>query len=362
MTKLRGRQLGLPFQGITGPHNAITDVPGVAVGFTTLNGVAPDGKPIKTGVTAILPRGLQTEPQPVWAGFHSLNGNGEMTGTHWIDDAGYFVGPICITNTQSVGMVHHGAVRWMVRQYASAWQRAHLWAMPVVAETYDGLFSDIDGLHVEEAHVLAALNGASTGPVAEGNVGGGNGSRCYQFKGGTGTSSRRVEIDGVPYTVAALVQANHGLRDGFNVLGVPVGKEMPFNNGDRELGSIIVIIATDAPLLPHQLKRVAKRGSIGIGRGGTFGGNGSGDLFLAISTANPKPVPQFQSGLQHMDHLSDDACDAIYRCAVDSVEESVINAMLAAEDAPVMGHPDLICRAIDHGELMAVMERYQRAA
>jgi D-aminopeptidase len=361
MSKPRGRELGLPFPGTTGPNNAITDVPGVEVGFTTLNGRTADGKPIKTGVTAILPRGHETEPHPVWAGFHSLNGNGEMTGMHWVEDAGYFVGPMCITNTHSVGMVHHGAVRWTIRQYADAWQRKRLWAMPVVAETFDGEFSDINGLHITEAHVLAALDGAAPGPVAEGNVGGGNGSRCYKFKGGTGSSSRRIAIDGRDYTVGALVQSNHGVREVFSVLGVPVGEAMPFEDGPKaELGSIIVVIATDVPMLPHQLRRVAKRGAIGIGRNGTFGGNSSGDIFLAFSVANPKPLPQFAPLHQSIDYISDNACDAVYLAAVQSIEEAVINSMLAAEDTPRFDPAMGVCKAIDHGELMGVMRRYGR--
>jgi len=360
MPKQRSRDLGLPFPGVTGPLNAITDVRGVEVGFATIEGQSDQGLQIKTGVTAILPRGHQTEPQPVWAGFHSLNGNGEMTGTHWIDDAGYFVGPVCVTNTQSVGMVHHGATRWMVRQYADAWKRARLWAMPVVGETFDGSFNDIDGLHVTEAHVLAALDTARGGPVAEGNVGGGNGARCYNFKGGTGTASRVVEVDGQFYTVGVLVQSNHGIREVFSVLGVPVGQEIPDVERSAELGSIIVVIATDAPLLPHQLRRVAKRGSIGIGRNGTFGGNSSGDLFLAISVANPKSLPQFAPAHQTMEHLADDACDVIYASAVQAIEEAVINSMLAAEDASFLDPARGLCKAIDPACLLDVMKRYNR--
>jgi D-aminopeptidase len=318
---------------------------------------------IKTGVTAILPRGHQSEPQPVWAGFHSLNGNGEMTGTHWIEDGGYIVGPVCITNSQSVGMVHHGAVRWMIRQYASAWSREHLWAMPVVAETFDGVLNDMDGLHIEEHHVLAALDGAKDGPVAEGNVGGGNGSQAYGFKGGTGSSSRAISVDGRPYVLGVLVQANHGQASTFNVLGVPVGQELSLGRSDApERGSIIVVIATDAPLLPHQLKRLAKRGALGIARNGTFGGNGSGDLFLALSTANARPMPQFAEQHQQMQHLNDSSCDAVYQAAVEGIEEAVINAMLAAQDAPCLDPEDGICRAIDHSTLMAIMQRYNRAA
>jgi D-aminopeptidase len=359
--KPRGRELGLPFAGKTGPLNAITDVPGVLVGYTTLDGITADGKIIKTGVTALLPRGYIKEPQPVWAGLHRFNGNGEMTGTHWIEDAGYFFGPILITNTHSVGMVHHAAVRWMITQYAQAWAERPMWAMPVVAETYDGEFSDIDGLHVTEAHALAALNGAKAGPVAEGNVGGGNGMRCYKFKGGTGTSSRAIEVDGKPYTVAALVQSNHGVREVFTVLGVPVGKHMPLLVGQaKELGSIIIIIATDAPMLPHQLRRLARRAAIGFGRNGTFGGNSSGDIFLAFSTANAKPLPQFSPSHLSMEHLNDGACDAVYLGAVESTEEAVINSMLAAQDTPAYRKGSATCKAIDHTELLRIMALYGR--
>ena len=361
MNKPRGRELGLPFRGQTGPHNAITDVPGVLVGYKTLDGRTDEGKIIKTGVTAILPRGYQRDPQPVWAGIHRFNGNGEMTGTHWIEDAGYFFGPICMTNTHSVGIVHHAAVRWMIKQYASAWSQMPMWALPVVAETYDGQFSDIDGQHVTEAHALEALNSAKAGAVAEGNVGGGNGMRCYKFKGGTGTSSRAIEIDGKRYTVAALVQANHGVREVFTVLGVPVGRHMPLQSGEaKELGSIIILLATDAPLLPHQLQRVARRAAIGFGRNGTYGGNSSGDIFLAFSTANAKPLPQFLPAHLSMEHINDGACDAVYLGAVECTEEAVINAMLAAEDTPEFRPGGVICKALDHAELLRIMARYGR--
>jgi D-aminopeptidase len=361
MNKPRGRELGLPFPGTTGPFNAITDVPGVRVGYSTLDGHTQDGKVIKTGVTAILPRGHLAEPQPVWAGLHRFNGNGEMTGTHWIEDGGYFVGPVCITNTHSVGIVHHAAVRWMIRQYAQAWAAKPLWAMPVVAETYDGQFSDIDGQHITEAHALAALDSAASGPVAEGNVGGGNGMSCYMFKGGTGTSSRVFQVDGQVYTVAALVQANHGVREVFSVLGVPVGEHMPLPGPEKpELGSIIIVLATDAPLLPHQLQRLARRAAIGFGRNGTSGGNSSGDIFLAFSTANAKSLPQFSPAHLSMQHINDGACDALYLGAVQCTEEAVINAMLAAVEAPECRPGGQVCPALDAAELMRIMTRYGR--
>lgn len=359
--KARARELGLPFSGETGPHNAITDVPGLLVGFSTLDGRTPDGKIVKTGVTAILPRGQADEPAPVWAGLHRFNGNGEMTGTHWIEDAGYFYGPLCLTNTHSVGIVHHAAVRWMIRRYAAAWARRPMWAMPVVAETYDGQYNDIDGQHVTEAHALAAIASATSGPVSEGNVGGGNGMRCYKFKGGTGTSSRALTIDGRRYTVASLVQTNHGVRDVFTVLGVPVGRHMPFSQGEqRELGSIIVIVATDAPLLPHQLQRVARRAALGIGRGGTYGGNSSGDIFLAFSTANPGPLPVFAPAHLSMEHLNDGSCDPIYQAVIDATEEAVLNSMLAAEPTPEFRPGGNVCPALDADELLRIMARYGR--
>lgn len=364
--KPRARDLGLDFQGATGALNAITDVPGVLVGATTrIEGdgpLVPGQGPVRTGVTAILPRGKGGEPQPVWAGIHALNGNGEMTGSHWVRDGGYLLGPICITNTHGVGMVHHAAAKWMIRTYGAAWQSRHLWAMPVVAETYDGLLNDINGQHVTEADALAAIDGAQDGALAEGNVGGGTGMVCYEFKGGTGTSSRCVNIDGENFTVAALVQANHGLRPWLTVLGVPVGRYLTDDTllSAAELGSIIVVMATDAPMMPHQLHRVAKRAAIGVGRGGSPGGNNSGDIFLAFSTANKMPMPQTSDTHRSFNYINDEAFDPIYLAAVEAVEESVINALVAADDTPTVRPHGLICRAIDHGELVEVMRQYGR--
>ena len=357
MTKPRGRELGLPFPGQTGVDNAITDVPGVEVGFCTrLEGDGPlvHGKgPVRSGVTAVLPLGRLPEPQPVWAGMYALNGNGEMTGTHWIHDGGYFVGPVCITNTHSVGIVHHAAVKWMIRTYEQAWQSEHLWAMPVVAETYDGVLNDINGQHITEADALAALDSAAPGPVAEGNVGGGTGMICYEFKGGTGTASRRLNIGGEPFTLGALVQANHGTRPWFTPLGRRVGEAMTEGRLlDSEQGSIIVILATDLPAAPHQLRRLAKRAAIGIGRGGTPGGNNSGDIFLAFSTANRGPIPQMAGSRRTLETINDGLFDPIYLAAAEAVEEAVINALLAAEDMTTLRPPDLVCRAIDAQQLV----------
>lgn len=357
----RARGLSIPFPGKPGPHNAITDVSGVLVGFSTLIEDRPDVQ-VRTGVTAILPRGHEPEPGIVWAGIHAFNGNGEMTGSHWIEDGGYFVGPVCITNTHSVGIVHHAVVRWMIDRYLADRSVEHMWEMPVVAETYDGMLNDINGQHVTEAHALAAINGAAGGPVAEGSVGGGTGMVCYGFKGGTGTSSRTVEIEGHGFTVGALVQANHGIRPWFSVLGVPVGQLMPENDASygAERGSIIVVLATDLPAMPHQLRRLARRATIGIARGGTVGGNGSGDIFLAFSTANTRRVPQRSPAALEMDYINDEYLDIVYQAAVEATEEAVVNALLAAEDCPTFRPPGGVCRALDHGGLVKALKHYGR--
>ncbi|WP_339670586.1 P1 family peptidase [Dasania marina] len=368
----RARDLGLPLEGTPGKWNAITDVAGVEVGYCTLN--SGDGPlkvgsgPVYTGVTAILPRGRQELPRPVWAGLYDLNGNGELTGSHWIEDAGYFISPICITNTHSVGMAHHATVGWMLEQHKDYFEQYHSWAMPVIAETYDGLLNDICGRHIKEEHVLAALDSATTGPVAEGNVGGGAGMQSYEFKGGTGTSSRVVEVQGTQYTVAALVQSNFGLRPEFSVCGVPVGQHITENaiiteSSGHEQGSIVVIIATDAPLLPAQLKRLAKRGALGIGRTGTYGGHFSGDIMMAFSTANDIIMPPLgaeQPTSFNLECLNDAHCDTLYLATVQAVEESVLNAMIAAESVATIKPAGRVLEAIDHDALCRVMASYSR--
>lgn len=368
----RARDLGLPFPGTPGTHNAITDVPGVLVGFTTINQPRDElvvGKgPVHTGVTAVLPRGRGEALSPIWAATHVLNGNGEMTGTHWIDDAGYFTGPLCITNTHSVGIAHHAATRWMIRRYESAFILDHAWAMPVVAETYDGLINDICGMHVTEQHVLDALDGATDGPVAEGNVGGGTGMLTYEFKGGTGTASRRIELAGRDHIVGALVQSNFGSRDDLTILGVPVGKEWPEDAPltamtHPETGSIIVILGTDLPLLPNQLARLAKRGALGIARTGSPGGHYSGDIILAFSIANDIGLPglmQTQPGWYGAEFLNDHYLDAVYGAAVEAIEEAVINAMVAAQSLPIVKPSGYTAEAIDHARLQELMRRYHR--
>jgi D-aminopeptidase len=359
MTKPRAREAGLPFPGTPGPHNAITDIPGVEVGYCTrIEGkglLEPGQGPVRSGVTAILPRGHDPEPKPVWAGMYALNGNGEMTGTHWIRDGGYFVGPVCITNTHSVGMVHHAATKWIIQNYASRWAPEHLWAMPVVAETYDGVLNDINGQHITEADALSALKSASTGTIAEGNVGGGTGMICYEFKGGTGTSSRRVTFDGEEYIIAALVQANHGIRPWLKILGKPVGEELTEHRlMDQEHGSIIVTLGTNLPMAPHQLQRLAKRAAIGIGRGGTPGGNNSGDIFLAFSTANEQLLPQLAGPRFTLNMINDELLDPVYMAATESIEEAVVNALFAAEDMTTLKPPGLTCKSIDTAKVVAM--------
>lgn len=343
----RGRGLRLPFRGVPGPNNAITDVPGVTVGFTTLIG---EDRPVRTGVTAILPRPKGDLLHPVWAGVFSMNGNGEMTGAHWVRDGGWASGPIAITNTASIGMVHHGVTRWMIREFRDAVE--DLWLLPVVGETYDGFLNEIYDLHVTEDHAIAAIETAKPGPVAEGNVGGGTGMIAYEWKGGTGTASRRVSVRAGDYTLGCLVQANHGRGPWLEICGKRVGDVMlPPPVWRKETGSIIVVIATDAPLLPGQLERIARRAAIGIGRHGTPSGNSSGDIFMAFSTANdPGPLPE--PALMQLEAIANDDLDAFYMAAVETVEEAVVNAMLAAET--MEGRLGRVVPAIDPDRLAAL--------
>jgi D-aminopeptidase len=369
----RARDLGIPFDGEPGPSNAITDVPGVEVGYTTISqphrvlevGVGP----VRTGVTAILPRGKRSDPSPVWSGIFRLNGNGEMTGSHWIDDAGYFLGPMLITNTHSVGMAHHAAVGWMIERYASHAQADHMWMMPVVAETYDGFTNDINGQHLTARHALDAIESAAPGPIAEGNVGGGTGMICYAFKGGTGTASRIAQAGAQPYTVAALVQANCGKRSELTVRGVPVGRhltqERPYEGIlEHDTGSIIIVIGTDAPLLPHQLQRLARRGALGLARTGSTGGHYSGDIVLAFSVANDIGMVPLGSGEHSQSHsltaLDEHHLNAIYTAAVESVEEAILNVLVAAQTMTLVKPEGSRCVALDHDSLRDVMRQFNR--
>lgn len=348
----RARDLGLPFPGQPGPWNAITDVPGVRVGFETLTDPTCH---MRTGVTAILPRADSMVPQPVRAGFFSLNGNGEMTGTHWIEDSGQFIGPVCITNTHAIGAVHHGVTEWMLHHYSDWFQNNHAWAMPVVAETYDGILNDINAMHVRPEHAQSAIRAAVSGPIAEGSVGGGNGMIAYEFKAGTGTSSRRVKLSGHDYTIGTLVQANHGRRPWLRILGVDVGKLLTEGAyASREQGSIIVVIATDAPLSALSLRHLARRAALGIGRGGTPGGQSSGDLFLAFSTAPPDEQSTADSPFLKRIEIDPALVDPIYLAAVESIEEAVVNAIVAGRDTKAFKPKGLIVRGIDHEALAAL--------
>jgi L-aminopeptidase/D-esterase-like protein len=364
-TKPRARDLGIPFDGTPGKLSAITDVKGVEVGFTTL--IAGEGKlkkgegPVRTGVTAILPRGKHSH-DPVFAAWFPLNGNGEMTGTAWIEESGFLEGPVLITNTHSVGIVRDAVVAWQVDKK----KLVQPWSMPVVAETWDGWLNDSNGFHVKDRHVHEALEDAKSGPVAEGNVGGGTGMICYEFKGGTGTSSRKLPEKAGGYTVGVLVQANHGARYQLQIAGVPVGKEIPdeapFSKGQDpdkppERGSIIIVVATDAPLMPHQLKRLAKRAALGLARTGGSAGNGSGDLFLAFSTANPGAATA--NGVTKVDMLRNGDMDALFRATLLATEEAIINALVAAET--MTGQDDHKIIALPHDRLMEVMRKYGRS-
>lgn len=358
-SKPRARDLGIPFDGTPGRYNAITDVVGVEVGLTTLisgKGALTVGKgPVRTGVTAIFPLGKDLSNQ-VFAAWFTLNGNGEMTGTTWLEESGFLEGPVMITNTHSVGVVHDAVIAWQMKRMGKKFPS---WSLPVVAETWDGELNDINGFHVKPEHVFQALDGAKSGPVPEGNVGGGTGMIVHEFKGGTGTSSRRAEIHKATYTVGVLVQANYGVRSQLTIAGVPVGREiqdlMPqVREGDG--GSIIVVIATDAPLLPHQLKRIAERASLGVGKTGGIGGNGSGDIFIAFSTANPGA--HSSSSLANLEMLPNDWINPLFAATVEATEEAVINAMIAAETMEgVDGHT---VYAIPHERLKSILKKYNR--
>jgi L-aminopeptidase/D-esterase-like protein len=336
-------------------------VTGVEVGHTTL--IAGEAKvhvgkgPIRTGVTAILPRGRDST-EPVFAGVFSLNGNGEMTGTHWIEESGYLEGPVMITNTHSVGLVRDAIIAYQVKK-GTVGPTATLWSLPVVAETWDGWLNDINGFHVKPDHVFAAWSGARSGRVAEGNVGGGTGMICYEFKGGIGTSSRQLGKDGQTYTVGVLVQANHGLRSQLLIAGVPVGREI--GEGavrKQETGSIIVVVATDAPLLPHQLKRLARRASLGLARTGSVSGNGSGDLFLAFSTSKAERTPRGENLKVEM--LSNEAMSPLFEATVQATEEAIVNVLIAAETTTgIEGHTVI---ALPHDRLKQVLKKYNRLA
>jgi len=362
----RARDLGVPFPGTPGALNAITDVAGVTVGHTTIvegDGPLVVGKgPVRTGVTAVLPRGRDTLAKPSFAGWFSQNGNGEMTGTTWVEESGFLEGPVMITNTHSVGVVRDAVIRWRVKA-APPDASGYWWSLPVVAETYDGYLNDINGFHVTDAHVFASLDSAKGGPVPEGSVGGGTGMICYGFKGGIGTASRKLAAAQGGYTVGVLVQANHGRRHQLLVAGVPVGEEIPadraraaFEAAHPELGSIIIVIATDAPLLPHQLKRLARRATMGLARTGSTSGNGSGDIFLAFSTANPDAFRA--EGLARVEMVSNEQISPIFDATVYATEEAIINALVAADT--MVGADNHRVERLPYERLREVLKKYNR--
>jgi D-aminopeptidase len=349
----RARALGIPFDGTPGQLNAITDVASVTVGYTTL--IEGTGEhAVRTGVTVILPRGRATIDKPVFAGVFSLNGNGEMTGTHWIEESGFLEGPVAITGTHSVGTVRDAVIAWRIKQ-GKPDPSGYWWSLPVVAETWDGDLSDANGFHVKPEHVFGALDGARSGALAEGNVGGGTAMICHELKCGTGTSSRIVQIAGQRYTVGVLVQANYGVRSELRIAGVPVGKLMPLTPESQDHGSIIIVVATDAPLLPQQLKRLARRAALGLARNGSYSGDGSGDLFLAFSTANAA-ANQVRS--YELRALANGELNPLFLATVQGVEESIVNAMVAAET--MTGVNGKTVPAIDTSELQNILKRFDR--
>jgi D-aminopeptidase len=331
----RARDLGIPFEGDPGPLNAITDVAGVAVGQVTLIEDLADGRKVRTGVTAILPRGRATLDNPVFGGTFALNGNGEMTGAAWLVESGTLEGPVLLTNTHSVGVVRDATIAWRVRA-APPDPSGYFWSLPVVAETWDGELNDINGFHVNAGHVARALEGATGGSVAEGNVGGGTGMICHEFKCGIGTASRRATIGSREYTVGVLVQANYGMRETLRIAGVPVGQHLRehrvYSESDPaagETGSIIIVVATDAPLLPHQLDRIARRATLGLARMGSTAGNGSGDLFLAFSTVDGSTPAGKDEPTLTVPFLPNDRMDPLFAATVFATEEAIVNAMVA---------------------------------
>jgi D-aminopeptidase len=369
----RYRDLGLTVGLLPpGPQNAITDVAGVRVGVTTLiegDGPLEVGKgPIRTGVTAIVPHDGIRE-SPLHAGTHTLNGNGEMTGLEWVRDSGLLTTPIAITNTHSVGVVHDALIAYEVERHDPS---PTFWSLPVVAETYDGALNDINGFHVRPEHLFAAMDAASDGAVPEGCAGGGTGMICHEFKGGTGTASRVIEAGPERWTVGVLVQANHGGRDRLMVDGVHVGEEIPLDelpsawDQEEEIahehGSIIVVVGTDAPLLPHQLRRIAQRSSLGVARVGGAGGNSSGDIMLAFSTANAGRIPNDQTtesaGPYPVETLPNEATTPLYWATIEAAEEAILNALVAAETT--VGRDGITAHALPHDRLVEIMTRYGR--
>jgi D-aminopeptidase len=373
---VRARDIGVPFEGTPGPLNAITDIAGVEVGYTTI--IRGDGKlvvgkgPVRTGVTAIIPRGHDSLNDPVYAAVFSLNGNGEMTGTHWVEESGFLEGPVVITNTHSVGVARDAVIGWRIK-HGAADASGYWWSLPLVAETWDGWLNDTNGFHVKPEDVFHALDSAHGGAIEEGSVGGGTGMICYEFKGGNGTASRKIEIkepkassgqssaNGASaartYTVGVFVQANFGRRALLTITGVPIGKEIPGSVYKEDTGSCIAVVATDAPLLPNQLKRLARRVSIGLARTGTISGNGSGDLFVAFSTAN-KNVWAADQVTHSVQTVPNDLIDPIFGAVVEATEEAVVNALV--DNQTMTGAGNHRVEALPHDRLRELLKKYNR--
>ena len=363
---VRARDLGIPFEGNPGSFNAITDVAGVEVGYTTL--ISGEGKlvvgkgPVRTGVTAIIPRGHDSLNDPVYAGVFSLNGNGEMTGTHWIEESGFLEGPVVITNTHSVGVARDAVIAWRIK-HGAADASGYWWSLPLVAETWDGWLNDTNGFHVKPEDVFHALDSANTGAIEEGSVGGGTGMICYEFKGGSGTASREIEIKAgkdkpaQTFTVGVFLQANFGRRALLTIAGVPIGKEIPGTVYGEDTGSCIAVVATDAPLLPNQLKRLARRVSIGLARTGTISGNGSGDLFIVFSTANKNSWAPDQV-THEVQTIPNDLMDPIFTGVVQATEEAVVNALV--DNQTMVGANGHRVEALPHDRLRELLQKYNR--
>ncbi len=345
--KQRARGLGLLLPGVPGQHNAITDVNGVEVGYLTLI----EGDNIRTGVTGILPRGRNGAGTPCMAGSYSLNGNGEMTGTIWIEEAGELQTPVTITNTASCGVARDATLQWLMRNGIGTGQD---WGLPVAAETYDGDLNDINGFHITTAHAMSALDNATAGPLEMGSIGGGTGMSTYEFKAGSASASRLIDLENTRFTVGTFVQSNFGLRPELTVLGVPAGRELTGGEfRSRGTGSIIAIVATDAPLLPHQCKRLARRVPLGLARTGTIGHNSSGDIFLAFSTANKQALKS--SGIRHLQSLADSDLDPLFQAVVETVEEAVLDSMIANE--AMTGKAGLTVPALPKADLCDLLRR-----
>src|SRR2546421_7269199 len=365
---VRARDLGIPFDGTPGKFNAITDVPGVEVGYTTL--ISGEGKlevgkgPIRTGVTAILPRGLSEMNDSAFAGYFSLNGTGEMTGTAWVEESGFLEGPIVLTNTHSVGAARDAVIAWRLA-HGGPDAEGFAWSLPVVAETWDGWLNDVDGFHVKPEDVAYAIETAQSGAIEEGSVGGGTGMICYEFKGGTGTASRMVPVAAVAgrgssetkqFAIGVFVQANCGRRPQLTIRGLEVGKKIPGSVYKQEIGSIIIVLATDAPLLPHQLKRLARRASLGLARTGSVSGNGSGDLFIAFSTANPHAADA-KPPIRTIEIIPNDLIDPLFTATVEATEEAIINALV--DNHNMIGRDNHTVEALPHDRLCELLRKYR---